>query len=238
MALFCAIRVTAFVIRAVMIKVESAGENLGLLIGDQILFGIGYAGLLYSGYTLVLDLADEANRESTTEHHVLRLLRSRHFFRVAMATAVTLGIIASSKVSSNGIYGSTAIALREASTGIFLALTALLFLQTIRLARVNLGEARGFTSFGTRHGIFILLLISVFLLVREIFITVTVTPSRHPTQLKAFLVPANRATRNLGRDIVLDTRAGSFPRGTCQERTCQERTSLRGITRITIPRAS
>lgn len=50
------VRVVAFVIRAVMVKVVSAGENLGLLIGDQILFGIGYAGLLYSSYTLVLDL--------------------------------------------------------------------------------------------------------------------------------------------------------------------------------------
>jgi hypothetical protein len=50
------VRVTAFVIRAVMIGVESAGENLNLLIADQILFGIGYAGLLYSSYTLVLDL--------------------------------------------------------------------------------------------------------------------------------------------------------------------------------------
>ena len=39
-----------------MIGIESEGENLNLLIGDQILFAIGYAGVLYSGYTLVLDL--------------------------------------------------------------------------------------------------------------------------------------------------------------------------------------
>jgi len=50
------VRVAAFVIRAVMIKVESAAESRGLFITDQILFGIGYAGLLYSSYTLVLDL--------------------------------------------------------------------------------------------------------------------------------------------------------------------------------------
>lgn len=39
-----------------MIKVESAAENRDLFLADQVLFGIGYAGLLYSAYTLVLDL--------------------------------------------------------------------------------------------------------------------------------------------------------------------------------------
>jgi len=44
------------VIRAILAGSESAGENLSLLIADEILFGVGFFGLLYSAYTLVLDL--------------------------------------------------------------------------------------------------------------------------------------------------------------------------------------
>jgi len=188
LVLFCAIRVTAFVIRAIMIGIESEGENLNLLIGDQILFAIGYAGLLYSSYTLVLDLGEEeANRSPGPQPPIVRLSRSRHLFRIVMVLAVVLGITASSTVSSNGVPGSSSITLREASSYIFLGLTALLFLQTLRLTKVNLGETRaaygGTTSIGAKHGIFILLAISAFLLVRECFIAATITPSRHATQL-------------------------------------------------------
>jgi hypothetical protein len=151
------VRVTAFVIRAVMIGVESAGENLNLLIADQILFGIGYAGLLYSSYTLVLDLyvtsdifsistltyfrcrVEEAESESPRrDNSVLRLTRNRNLFRIVMIVAVILSISGSSTISNNGTAGPTSISLREASTYIFLGLTALLFLQTLRLARFNL----------------------------------------------------------------------------------------------------
>lgn len=49
------VRIAAFTIRAVLAGSESAGETLGLFIADQILFGVGFFGLLYSAYTLVLD---------------------------------------------------------------------------------------------------------------------------------------------------------------------------------------
>ena len=262
------VRVTAFIIRAVMIKVESAGENLGLLIGDQILFGIGYAGLLYSGYTLVLDLyvffnhifiyiyagilnwcthlsrAEEATRRSppTTnhhEHHILRLLRNRHLFRIAMATAVTLGIIASSTVSSSGTSGPTATTLREASTAIFLALTALLFFQTIRLAGFNLSG-----EYLSQRLISCIKMTPSFSRIERINLIrcqawrihphAHIRPSPRPRGLhhsdsntqqtrnpaeRAFLVPPSCATRNLGRDIVRDTRASPFQRRTFQEWT-------------------
>ncbi len=42
-------------IRAIVIGSDSAGKNLGLLIADEVLFGIGFFGLLYAAYTLVLD---------------------------------------------------------------------------------------------------------------------------------------------------------------------------------------
>ena len=50
------VRIVAFVLRAFLAGSETAGENLSLLITDQILFGVGFFALLYSAYTLVLDL--------------------------------------------------------------------------------------------------------------------------------------------------------------------------------------
>jgi len=50
------VRITAFAIRAVLAGSESAAENLGLLTANEILFGVGFFGLVYSAYTLVLDL--------------------------------------------------------------------------------------------------------------------------------------------------------------------------------------
>ena len=49
------VRVTAFVIRAVLAGSEAAGEDIGLLIGETIVYGVGFFGLLYSAYNLVLD---------------------------------------------------------------------------------------------------------------------------------------------------------------------------------------
>jgi hypothetical protein len=50
------VRITAFGIRAALAGLDSAGETLSLLIADEILSGVGFFGLLYSAYTLVLDL--------------------------------------------------------------------------------------------------------------------------------------------------------------------------------------
>ena len=50
------VRIVAFVLRSFLAGSETAGENLSLLITDQILFGVGFFALLYSAYTLVLDL--------------------------------------------------------------------------------------------------------------------------------------------------------------------------------------
>jgi hypothetical protein len=49
------VRVTAFTLRAVLAGKESAGENLNLLIATQVLYSVGFFGLIYSAYTLVLD---------------------------------------------------------------------------------------------------------------------------------------------------------------------------------------
>ncbi|KAF9526922.1 hypothetical protein CPB83DRAFT_884643 [Crepidotus variabilis] len=188
---FCLIRVVAFIIRAVLAGSNNAGTNLGLVIADQILLGVGYFGLLYSAYTLVLDLEQATNKvQNTRENPLITLTRNRRLFRFVMTIAVALGIAASSSVKSDGSLPSSSTALREASTIIFLVMTALLVLQTLYFARVKM--LNRYTAvhnpqasvnpgrqdrFGAKHGIFILMVISLLLLIREIFITATMTPS-------------------------------------------------------------
>lgn len=50
------VRIPSFVIRAMLAgNWHHAAENLGLVVADQVLFGVGFFGLLYSAYILILD---------------------------------------------------------------------------------------------------------------------------------------------------------------------------------------
>jgi len=97
--------------------------------------------------------------------------------------AVILGIIAASNTTSNGPSTSSSTkALHDASTALFLALTALQAILTgvlVITARSQRREGReGTDSIGLRHGAHILLIIAILLLIREIFITATVANAR------------------------------------------------------------
>ncbi|KAJ7254944.1 hypothetical protein B0H12DRAFT_1218900 [Mycena haematopus] len=52
---FMPVRVTAYIMRAIMANSISEGSILNLFIADQVLFGVGFFALLYSAYTLVID---------------------------------------------------------------------------------------------------------------------------------------------------------------------------------------
>lgn len=41
--------------RAVLAGSDGAGANINLVIGETIVYSVGFFGLLYSAYTLVLD---------------------------------------------------------------------------------------------------------------------------------------------------------------------------------------
>ena len=49
------VRATAFALRAVLAGSSTAGTNLNLYIAQQVIYSVGFFGLLYSAYTLVLD---------------------------------------------------------------------------------------------------------------------------------------------------------------------------------------
>lgn len=49
------VRMVAFILRAVLSGSATAGTKLGLFVAQQVVYSIGFFGLLYSAYTLVLD---------------------------------------------------------------------------------------------------------------------------------------------------------------------------------------
>ncbi|KAK0186086.1 hypothetical protein F5146DRAFT_1069176 [Armillaria mellea] len=177
LALFSAIRVTAFIMRAVMIASDTAGENLNLLIGDQVLFGIGFFGLLYAAYTLVLDrgLLSEA---PPANDKISQLAGNRRLFRVILIAGMALGIAGITN-SSNDPSSSSASGLRKVSVIIFLVLTVvqayLTFVLIMRERQDGYRPVHSAGGLGESHGAFIVCAISLLLLVREVFMVATIT---------------------------------------------------------------
>ncbi|KAG6376291.1 hypothetical protein JVT61DRAFT_2269 [Boletus reticuloceps] len=170
--LFCAIRIAAFVIRALLASVKSDQDNLHVLIAYEILYNTGFFGLLYSAYSLV------TARYNPPNGPISRLLRLHFLFRIALAAAVALGITGAiqSGLGTTTSTINTGNTLRKVAIYIFLVCTILVFLQTLFLARVELSDGgyRGSAGqIGSKYDIFFLLVISLLLLVREAFFTAT-----------------------------------------------------------------
>jgi hypothetical protein len=176
---FCLIRVTAFIIRAVLAGSATAGESLGLVIADEILSSVGYFSLLYSAYTLVLDRTLLSDLQAAN-HPILKFTQDRRLFRLLLLVGVILGVVAASETTSSGPSNtSTTKALRITSVVIFLFLTVVQALQTGILATSSISGhsqyyIRGKDSLGIRFGNYILLIISFLLVIREIFSVATV----------------------------------------------------------------
>ncbi|KAH7924096.1 hypothetical protein BV22DRAFT_1130132 [Leucogyrophana mollusca] len=176
LSLFCAVRIAAFVLRALLAGVTSDGKNLTLFITFEILYNVGFFGLLYSAYTLVLDrgLLSDA---PLPDGPISRITRRRQLFRIALMAAVAVGITgAIEATSSSASSRSTGTTLRKVAIYIFLVLCILVAFQTILLVRS--GSMYGSYkvsngAFGSTYGIHILCLISLLLLAREAFFTAT-----------------------------------------------------------------
>lgn len=204
LALFCAIRVSAFAIRAALAASSTAGENEDLFIAEQILYNAGFFGLLYSAYTLVLDRDQMAGQRDMPGLFGLatRITRNRHLIRIALLVAVVIGINGAIDEISGGTSSkvSTGETLRRASTYVFLAVTILMAFRTFVLALEHGNSPPGYNTeielgnytspisnpaFGARHGIFVLAAISILLLVRDIFYTVTLGSTNASMEAKA-----------------------------------------------------
>jgi hypothetical protein len=180
LAFFSIIRVVAFVTRAVLAGVDSAAKSRNLLIANQIIYGIGFLGLLWSAYTLVLDRELVSDTEKP-RGLIPRVARNRHLYRISLSAAVILGIVGTVDLTTaNGKQSDITLGntLRKTSVIIYVVLVALLVYLTVMFviseAKVAHSYRRGNDSFGSNHGTKILGLIAVLLLGREIFMVVTI----------------------------------------------------------------
>ncbi|KAJ7337670.1 hypothetical protein DFH08DRAFT_1015007 [Mycena albidolilacea] len=176
LSVFCLMRVVAFIMRAMLIGSKSLGQNLNVFIADEIMFGVGFFALLYSAYTLVLD-REIASGAPPVEYLPLRIMRERRVFRVALIIGVVLGVMGTSDAtSSNPSKAADGANLRRASTILFLVLTLIQAVQTL-LVFTRSGTQLPSIRFGDRYGKHILALISLLLIVREVFMVSTINNS-------------------------------------------------------------
>jgi len=172
-AFFCTIRVAAFVMRAVLAGVASAGQNLNALVAFEIIYNTGFFGLLYSAYTLVLDRGQLSDLP-LPDGPISRLTRRPLLFRIALVAAVSIGITGAVQSATGSTQSTidTGDTLRKVAIYIFLVLCILVAFQTILLVRTiaSYGAYKmSSTGFGATYGIHILCVISILLLIREAF---------------------------------------------------------------------
>ncbi|KAJ6583162.1 hypothetical protein DFH09DRAFT_1029581 [Mycena vulgaris] len=175
LALFCAMRITAYTIRAIIATSSDQASDLSLFFFDQVLLGVGFFALLYSAYTLVLDRDQIATGD---EPAGLNLLRSSYLFRIFLVADLALGIVATIDSTSSDLREiSIGRTLRKTGTIIFFVLTIVQAMQNACFFK-NKNYSKGSTRpFGDRHGQYLLWLISLLMLVREVFLTATLNDS-------------------------------------------------------------
>ncbi|KAF9499989.1 hypothetical protein BDN71DRAFT_1409889 [Pleurotus eryngii] len=172
LTLFCAIRVAAFAIRAAMAESASSRRSLGLYIADQVLFGAGFAGLLYSAYILVLD-REQMSIAELPQGLISRITRNRQLFHLILAIGVALGIAGSTQGTSPASSQS------ERDLGHTLRVVGaiipgvLTLLQAYRTLLFSVVEHEAYGDSNTRlkatHGNWVLCIISILLLIREAY---------------------------------------------------------------------
>ncbi|KAJ4475507.1 hypothetical protein J3R30DRAFT_3499954 [Lentinula aciculospora] len=180
--LFCVMRVSAFVLRIVLIASENVGENESVFITDEVLFSIGFFGLLFGAYGLVLDRLSLLTVPKAYDNPLTFLMHNRKLFHLALIAGMIMGIIGISD-STSSTPSSSGSTLRKASVVVFVVLTILQAYQTIILVMSERSEnpeviAHYFgNSIGARHDAQIFVGISALLLIREIYMLATIGSS-------------------------------------------------------------
>ncbi|GJE94631.1 hypothetical protein PsYK624_108020 [Phanerochaete sordida] len=181
LSLFCVIRITAFTLRAILAGSDTAGENINVYIAESVIYSVGFFGLLYSAYTLVLDRIDMLRVRPMISDGplgiVMRVIGNRRIIRLVLTVAVALGIAAGSMTnSSKQSTLNTAASLRKASVYIFLVVCACLVLVAGQLTVEEMMSRRSVDGpVGRKYRIFVLLAIALLCLLRESFYAATLS---------------------------------------------------------------
>ncbi|KAE9405794.1 hypothetical protein BT96DRAFT_934554 [Gymnopus androsaceus JB14] len=181
--LFCLMRFAAFIIRVALLASNSIGEDENVFIVDEVLFSIGFFGLLYGAYGLVLDrrFADaELNSLAlcaTSQYHenpVNAILSNRKLFHLVLLAGLIMGIIGITD-STGSSPSSSGTTLRKASVIVFLILTLLQAYQTFTLRIPSFASSLLVIPSGLVTELLSLGPLQLFLLVREIYLVSTIS---------------------------------------------------------------
>lgn len=212
LSFFATLRIAAFVLRALLAGSKTVAENENMLIVYDIVYNIGFFGMLYSAYTLVLDrgLLSDA---PLPDGFISRITRRRPIFRLCLTAAVAVGITGAIEYATGTQQSTinTGTTLRKVSTWIFVILAALVAFQTILLMRAETSYGTHKVSdapFGARNGIVLLCLISLLLLGREVFFVATDNNTTTQNE-ENFWYPAAAVTEFIA--VVLFTAPGLVP---------------------------
>jgi len=220
-AFFCQVRIVAFAMRAALAKIESAGENFDLVLAQQIIYGVGFFGILYSAYIMVLDR--EIIKGTTGRSPLSRITGNRHLIRLALAAAVALSITGAVQASTGSTQSTIDLGkhLKTIATVMFLVIAALLVVHTLFsvFAERRSSDEKVHSSLAP-HGLHILLVVGLLLLVRELFYIVTINkktqyqeqlfyPFAACTELAAVLLFLVPGLTPLKREVAEATRTAS-----------------------------
>ncbi|KAH9833500.1 uncharacterized protein C8Q71DRAFT_773771 [Rhodofomes roseus] len=192
LTLFCLIRVVAFALRSALAGSTAAATDENVFIAYEVIYNIGFFGVLYSAYTLVLERESLVDMDTILMYCpgplqlIFRITRRRSLVRIMLIVAVAIGIagitdITNAKSEADVNEGTS---LRSASVYIFLAVTCLLVVQALALSvatmrtldkEIHAGQQQSYGrgAPGETFGIFVLLAISALLLAREAFYAAT-----------------------------------------------------------------
>ncbi|EIN13118.1 hypothetical protein PUNSTDRAFT_139777 [Punctularia strigosozonata HHB-11173 SS5] len=199
LTLFCFLRVGAFSLRGVLSGSSKAGENETLFIVYSVLYSAGFYWVLYSAYSLVLDRGD-INGNIPNLGVISRVSRNRHLIHIVLVVAVGLGVKAAiDATSSNEKTRNESQGDRRISVIIYLVVAVLLAIQNVLLVmvefqsptdhRIPIASSMSLESeqrtFGARHASRLLAVITVLILIREVFFIAT--SSSFSTQNKEVL---------------------------------------------------
>ncbi|KAH9915888.1 uncharacterized protein B0H18DRAFT_1124569 [Fomitopsis serialis] len=159
LCLFCLMRVVSFALRSALAGSTAAATNENVLIAYEVLYNIGFFGVLYSAYTLVLERESLIDMDTFLVYCpgplqlIFRLTRRRSLIRIVLMAAVAIGIAGvvcpafpyapyvmslTQSPASGGHHEcqntgrlEPGTTLRSASVYIFLAVTCLLVVQAL-----------------------------------------------------------------------------------------------------------
>jgi len=172
---FCQVRVVSFAMRALLAKSKSAGENFHLVLAQQVVYGVGFFGILYAAYIMVLDR--QFIKRTVGSSPLSKITENCHLIRLALLAAVSLSIAGSIQANTGSQQSTinTGKHFKTISIVIFLVVAGLLVVQTVfaTLAESRRSLDKKDQSSLAPHRLHILLVVGLLFVVRESFLLAT-----------------------------------------------------------------